>query len=368
MKVLALHFSFDTQPTAPQIYRANMPLWVLGQHPGWTTEVEQWGNIVQSYLQYGSQVFIDLARSYDLFIFPRLTVPIGATLETISPLFDLLHLYGKHIVYEVDDDFTNQHRDIGATDAMTLASWCDAVTVTTPYLGDLMRRETRRPVHVIPNMLHPDVWRKPENSLPHEGIIIGLSGSPTHGKDWKVMETVLPRILEENPTARLRVTGYHPEYLQGLPNTEYLPPVDYVTYAEVVRSCDIILAPIDPNDPFNNSKSPIKVVEGGGASRPVGDSIGGAACIATDHLVYRLAINSGENGLLVEHTPEGWYQGLTRLLQDEALRTRLQHKMHHSVWKRLDLTTYWTLWARAYQKIVSRPIHHHNKHLAKALR
>lgn len=356
MKVLALHFAADKTPSSPQIYRANMPLYVLGQHSGWQCEVEQWGNILAERAQYGIQAFVALAQAYDLFIFPRMTVPKGATLDALKPLFTLIRMAGKHIVYEVDDDFSNLYRDIGADGAMALAAWCDAITVTTPYLSQWMERWTHRPTFVLPNMLHPDIWRKPENRLFHEGLVIGLSGSPTHSGDWQVLETVLPRILEENPTVRLRMTGFHPPYLQELPRTDYLPPNDYSGYAEIVRSCDVILAPVDPHDEFNRSKSPIKVIEGMGATRPLGNSHAGAACIATDNQVYRLAIEQEQNGLLVEHTSEGWYQGLTRIIRDEALRTKLQLQAHRSVWKRFDVTIHWTLWARAYQKIVSRPI------------
>lgn len=352
MRILALHFTAETEPNACQIYRCNQPLYHLGQQLGWTVKWDQWQNIAAAYKQYGRLVLIKLVENYDLFIFPRLCVQPGASLDTLALLFRLIRLGGRHIIYEVDDDFTNDHRDIGHEGAITIASWCDAVTVTTPYLADLMRKRTGRPTFVLPNMLDPQVWRHPEHFIPHEGLIIGLSGSITHMEDWHVLRDVLPRILSEHPHVRLRLTGFHPPYLQGLPQTDYLPPFTYPDYAEVVRSCDIILAPVDPADRFNDYKSEIKLVEGAGATR--GNRLG-AACIGTNNQVYQLGFTDGQTALLVEHTPEAWYQALSRVIIDEALRTRLQLQGHRMAWKRYDVTKHILDWARAYNTVLAKP-------------
>lgn len=358
MKVLAIHFQPDHQLSACQIYRTNMPFYYLQQH-GWKAEWENWNAIRDLHVKHGKKVYLDLVKSYDVFVFPRLTAdPRTPVLEGLAALFHLIRLAGKRIVYEVDDDFSNKHRDLtsmGVHRAMEVASWADAVTVTTPYLADLMRQETRRPVYVLPNMIESTVWKKPESRIPHEGVVIGLTGSPTHYQDWYVLKEVIPSLLEKHPTARFQIMGFHPDYLQDLPEVQYLAPAPYEEYAEVIRSCDIILAPVDPSDRFNDGKSPIKVIEGMAASRPVGVSLGGAACIATDNVVYRLAIESGKNGLLCTHTPDAWYTAIDRLLSNPLERERISITGHQWVWKRHDISSTWTEWARAYQKIVSKP-------------
>lgn len=362
MKVLAIHFQPDQQLSACQIYRTNMPYYYLRQH-GWSAEWENWSKIKEQHEKYGKEVYLRLASNYDVFVFPRLTAPPDSQmLEGLMALFYLIRLAGKRIVYEVDDDFSNKHRDLtpmGVHRAMEIASWADAITVTTPYLGELMRKETRRPVYVLPNMIEPQLWKRPDQSIAHEGVVIGLTGSPTHYYDWLVLKEVIPSLLAKHPTARFQVMGFHPDYLRELPEVQFLPPVAYDQYVEVIRSCDIVLAPVDPTDTFNLSKSPIKVIEGMAATRPIGSAMGGAACIATDNLVYRLAIENGKNGLLCTHTPEAWYTAIDRLLSNPQERERLALAGHQWVWKRHDISATWVEWSRAYHKIVDKPRNTH---------
>lgn len=358
MNVLALHFQTGSELSACQIYRTNIPFYALRQH-GWRADWENWDVIREQFNRRGRSVFIDLLNTYDLFTFPRLTIPKEETTGALAALFQFLRSGHKRIVYEVDDDFTNEHRDLvsmGVRGAVQLASWCDAITVTTQHLGDLMSKRTGRKSYVLPNMVIRDPWDHPERFIADHPLRIGLTGSKTHQEDWRVLETVLPRLLQQHPNVELLVAGFQPDYLREIPNAIFLEPLPYDAYAEVVRSCDIILAPVDPDDAFNNSKSPIKVIEGMAASRPVGSALGGAACIATRNKVYPLAIRDGENGLLVNQTSESWYTALERLIADEALRHRLQWAGHKWVWKRHDIGKTWVQWSRAYQDICARPV------------
>lgn len=364
MRVLAIHFhSMGDLPGACEIYRANQPLYYLGTKGGWQTQWMRFESIAKELARGGTAAWVELANSADLFVLPRVVAPKEENLGTMAAFITLLRSAGKRVVYEVDDDYTNRYRDLtemGVNHAMRIASWCDAITVTTPYLKDLMQRETKRPVYVLPNCIDPRVWDKPENRLPHEGIVIGLSGSATHYDDWKVLASPLRQILATDYgfPVRLRLTAFHPDYLLDLPNTDYLPGLDYAGYAEVVRSCDLILAPVDPEDGFNQSKSPIKVVEGMGAARPVGIiPKAGAACIATDTPVYRLAITHEKDGLLTKHTPDAWCEAIDRLLRDRALRERLQGAAYKTAWRRFDMSLEWQQWARAYRSILAKPMH-----------
>ncbi len=114
---------------------------------------------------------------------------------------------------------------------------------------------------------------------------------------------------------RLLLGGFHPPYFAGLQGIEYIPPVDYTTYSQIIRGCDIVLAPLDPTDEFNNHKSPIKAVEGMGASRYLDGREAGAAVIATKGTVYSPAIQDGKTGLLIEQTEETWYNAIELLIK-----------------------------------------------------
>jgi glycosyltransferase involved in cell wall biosynthesis len=93
-----------------------------------------------------------------------------------------------------------------------------------------------------------------------------------------------------------------------------------------------------------------------GASRFAGNSRAGAAVLATNNPVYRLAVEDGYNGLLVEQTPESWHQALTRIVTDHELRQRIQLAAYKTAWKRFDISRHVMDWARAYNSIaMARP-------------
>lgn len=361
MRVLALHMNSGKVPNACQIYRANMPLHYLNQQPGWDARWISWADVTDEYHRYGRSVFVKLLTSYDLFVLPRVAAPHPMIERSLLALIEGIRSAGKRWVYEVDDDYTNQHRNLesmGVVKAVEIASLADAVTVTTPYLAEVMQKATKRPVYVLPNMVAPLYWQQPARRTEDPNVLtVTLGGSVTHEHDWKVLTEVMPSILANDYGRKVtfRVVGYHPEYLRNLPNTEYIPPVEYETYVEVIRNSDVILAPVDTADRFNDSKSPIKVIEGMAASRLRGEIPTGAACIASNNQVYHLAIQDGKNGILCSHTPEAWYNAIDSILRNDTLRHQIQDAGHHWVWKRHDMSRTWQLWASAYQKILSKP-------------
>lgn len=353
--VLCIHMSAKREmPTGCEIYRAHMPLHHLGLHKPWWT---QWGFFEQYYEmvhQYGFRVWDDLIDRHDIFLFPRMVSPTDETMAVFQGMFEALRLKNKTIVYEVDDDFTNEHRHVVDGDAMQVASICDAITVTTPYLARLMEERTGKPAYVIPNMIAPLVWKgaAPESIYPDDALIIGLTGSTTHYHDWKVLEGVLARIQNSYSNTYIILGGLFPDYLDDVPRVTQVPGQTYEIYANLIKLCDIILAPVDPDDKFNLGKSPIKVIEGMSAERVVDGVKMGAACIATDMPVYQPAIRHGETGLLVQHTPEAWESAIRSLIEDSDKRRTLQRNGYRYVWKHHDITRTWTQWASAYLNIM----------------
>jgi glycosyltransferase involved in cell wall biosynthesis len=347
-------------PGACEIYRSNMPLYYLSRN-GWNVRWEHFSTLAQEIRTQGREAWIKLVQQYDIFVLARISAPDRDALNGIEAFIELAHYFNKRVIYECDDDITNRYRDfsaMGIQNVVEIASLCDAITVTTPYLGSLMTQRTGVPHYVLPNSIDPVLWNEPEHHVSHPGITIGLSGSHTHDQDWRVLAEPLRRVLEKSRDVpvRLMLTAFHPDYLRDLPNTDYLPVVDYMQYAEIVRASDIVLAPLLPGDKFNLSKSPIKVIEGMGATRPVGSDYGGAACIATRHPVYALAIQHMKNGLLVSHNEKSWYNALDTLLSDHKLRTALQLKGHQWVWRNHNMALNWRLWDKAYATILRKPL------------
>lgn len=354
-KVLALFMGASGKPGGCELYRIIVPFHYMMKSAAWQVGWMSYEDFFLHFKREGYPYLQRVAKEVDIFVFPRTIHRGGDNREAVLSLFRYIRLHGGKIVYEVDDDFTNEYRKVTDGESVEIAQWSDAITVTTPMLAERMTKITGRPAYVLPNMLDPMVWReqKVDRAAPPEEILIALTGSPTHHNDWKVLETVLPRILSEHNDVYLVIGGFHPDYLQNLPRTDYVAALPYELYGQLIRSCDIVLAPVDPNDKFNLSKSPIKCVEGQGAKRQ--NNSAGAAVIATDHPIYRLAVRHEETGLLTPHTPEDWYAALKRMIEDTQLRQRLSLQGYRNVWKHYDASKQWVQWSKAYRTILSQP-------------
>lgn len=353
-KIAILYVGEPRPPGGCEIYRGNMPVHFLGQYGNWETAWLYYAEVQRSVGQRGIAAMLSFFKQFSLLVFPRFYANSLHTLDQIADLFRVIHRLGVKIVYEVDDDFTNRYREVLPKDASAIevAKLADAITVSTPHLGRLMEKETGKPCYVLPNMLDPNLWDVPL-PLKKDGLIrIGLTGSQTHYGDWKVLETVMPRILARHDQVRLILGAFHPDYLSNLPHTDYLPALPYAEYAHTVKQFDIVLAPLDPQDGFNLSKSEIKTTEGMGACRTLNGTRGGAAVIATDHPVYRRGVTP-RTGILVPHEPDAWFEAIDHLVTDSGARKRYQLEGYRWAWKNRNIARGWTLWDKAYRKIIA---------------
>ena len=349
-----------TRPVgACEIYRGNMPLYYLEKMLGWDTGWAFVQDIVEDMRRTDMQSLYQLVSQFDVFVFPRLYVQNDNVKQSLAVIYAIIRANGKRIVYETDDDYTNKHRIVCDGDAITPALWADALTVTTPYLAEIMRQHVKRPMYVLPNCVDPRVWR--DNPLPKveefdDVVMVGLTGSITHSNDWKILQNVLPRALDENPNMQLLIMGYHPDYLKDLPRTHYANGAEYHLYAQMIRQLDVVLCPVDPQDGFNLGKSDIKAVEGMAGARIVNGNIAGAFPIATDNKVYQLSIKNGETGILVDHTETAWYNAIDSVVKDRSFRETVQNKAYQWAWSKRNIETRCKDWAKAYRAISRSPV------------
>lgn len=335
-----------------EIYRTTMPFHFLNKkYPNWNCTWSFYDALYKRAQMIGRGYWSQLALSNDIFIFPRVYFKEPQAREEFEILVRGLQAIGRHVLYEVDDDLTNEHRIVIDGDAMGCASLCEATTVTTTYLAELMTSRTGKKSYVIPNMIGPDIWYAQTTLRASPKINIGLTGSSTHKEDWRIFGEVLPDLVQRDDV-HLTLAGFHPDYLDNLPNTSYLPGLTYEKYAQVIQNCDIIIGAVN-DDPFNFGKSSIKIVEGMAARRKVAKlQYGGAACIATNHPIYNSTIIPEKNGLLVEHTAQSWKDGLLRLIEDQPLRERLQIAGHEWVDKNHNITKKVSLWKNAFEAVL----------------
>ncbi len=351
--VLALlaHSGDGNTPTigACEYYRIFIPFTELTKRDkrwkaGWMTVQK----LAEIYHLSGPNGLGRFLENIDFLVLPRWWYRNGLE-EEAEKFISLFRMLGKKVIYETDDDYTNQSRVVhdGGNSSVHMASMCDANTVSTPYLAKLMHETSGRPTYVCPNSLDFNQWNRGDKLYEFPGLTIGLSGTKTHYNDWIVLKDVMPGILRDYPNVHLLLGHFHPDYFDesALPypdRVHRVPGVSYEVYPSLVNSSDIILAPLDPDDGFNLSKSPVKALEGMAV---------GAAVLASDHLVYRGTVD-GANGMLVSHTPEAWDAAIRAVLSDEDRRRRLQKKGYRWVRNNRNIEKTWIHWRDAFKTIL----------------
>jgi len=329
-KVLAV---LGTQ-TGCEVYRVKVPFTVL-RNKGYTAH---WID------QRDMSALKD--QIYDVIVLPRLVPQKRMNLDVVRHMQRL----GVKFVYEADDDLTNRYREtIPRQDEKLVAQLvkiCDAMTVSTPYLKKLYGHPR---TYVLPNHVNLHDWLPYIDSREDESLTIGITGSPTHDKDWRQLADPLHRIARKYPFVRFLIGGFLPLYLQGLPRlTAYDGFLPYSQYPCAIRQIDIGLAALD-DDPFNLGKSAIKAIEYMASARRIGNRIGGAVVVASKHPVYRRVVNNRGNGMLAE--PDTWFDILCELIEDRKLRDKLAIQGHRWVKKNRSTETCSILWMQAYRDI-----------------
>jgi glycosyltransferase involved in cell wall biosynthesis len=296
---------------------------------------------------------------------------IGVVPEKRSHLIDLVRVLQTKqlVVAEYDDDYFTGSRDLKYDYLPLLHEFLgllDAVTVSTPYLSRLIHRYAPSvPVYELPNCVKWSEWQGHDKftRIPPDSVVIGLTGSHTHEKDWGVLEDVIPRVMKEFGNVYFITGGYSPEYLAPVremypDRTEHYPPLDYSDYPALIRQFDIVLCPVVPDDEFNLSKSGIKAIEGMAAGRTLPNGgRGGGVPITSDLEYYRRVTGGDKRGLTTDHTPEAWYDAIVHLIQEKELRERLQRKGHHWCHQNHAIEQKWYMWWNAYTEIYNRRKH-----------
>ena len=255
---------------------------------------------------------------------------------------------------------TEEYRDISNGEKKTCLPFTqnigiDAFTVTTPYLAkQIAKHSYGQPIYVLPNCVETQYWAKVCDGYERKytgTFNIMLVGTPTHGSDWRFAHQAALRILDEYPHTRLLVGGYQPDYIGDDERIVRLPFMEYAQYPTMLAEADVVIAAIDPDDPFNHSKSAVKAMEAWAAKRKLTKGYGGAAVIATNSVVYKDTVQHKRNGLLVENTVDGYYIALKELIDNQVMREYLQRTGHNDVVQRHSIQSQYTKWVSAYTQI-----------------
>jgi glycosyltransferase involved in cell wall biosynthesis len=271
---------------------------------------------------------------YNILVIPR-RVPGLMGLHGIATFIEIEQARGIKVVYEIDDDPFSQrfYKDRGAVEAVLTA--CDAAVASTPYLARKIAPFVK--TYVFRNYVDEALW-SPYPRPPHDDIVIGISGSPTHYEDWLLAKDALYRVAAKHSHVRFVTFGYTPDYLRDLPRLTVLDPVPYLLYPRYLKRFDIGLAPlvIDPEG-FNLCKSPIKALD---------YMMAGAAALASDHPVYRQI----EGCRRVKD--DEWFDVLDYYILNPTELDALKTRGERWTRKNRTLRTGWKELARAYSHIL----------------
>jgi glycosyltransferase involved in cell wall biosynthesis len=294
---------------------------------------------------------VDTMKGKDIYVLPRLHHAEG-----FIPFVEYVHEWGGKVIFDTDDDLTDDHRRLGSGDHFKFtAAHSDHVTVSTAHLAKRMEQIIGYKPSVLPNQIYVPWFR--QVSLKTERInpafTVGFVGTSTHYGDWKFPVDALLKLAKKYPEIVIGVAGYFPDYLKNLPNSAAFKPVPYINYPGLMRQFDVVCCSLDPDDEFNKCKSAVKALESMASARTLSSGrIGGAVPVCTNMPVYRRVVQNRNNGLLVDN--DDWYDALERLVRDRREYNRLSMRGHKWVTTNRNMdTTGWKWWASVYRKVAN---------------
>lgn len=283
-------------------------------------------------------------RKRKLTVIGRQTDKDGA----VGKLIGQVHEHGGKVIFDLDDlifDYRDLPILMKSTNSRNVAYWLgyiwgirriakrvDGFTCTNEFLAGKLKRSFGRPVRVIPNSLNREQIEVSEQAIKKKKVrkdvddefVIGyFSGSPTHARDFALVEPELIRFLKEYENIKLVVVGYmkfskQMRELIAAGRVEVMGVVDYLRLQELMSKVDVNIAPLVIND-FTNCKSELKFFEAAAVE---------TTTIASPNYSFKKAITDGKNGFLAK--PGKWYQKLEYLYNhpEENRRIALEAKKY----------------------------------------
>ena len=289
---------------------------------------KKWGAVY--FLRAETKEVSKMLPKIDLMVIERQTDKTGE----IGKLISVARAAGVKVLMDLDDlifDYTDLPVLMWATGSRNVFYWMgyfwgirriakkvDGFICTNDFLARKLKRSFRKPVKVVFNSLNQEqikesekiVASKNERKDANKDFWVGyFSGSPTHAKDFQMVEPELIKFLEKYNDTKLQVVGYmkfskRMQDFASAGRVEIRQPVDYLKLQDLMADIDVNIAPLLLND-FTNSKSELKYFEA---------AVVETTTIASPTYSFRQAISDGENGFLAK---EGkWYDRLEYLYRN----------------------------------------------------
>lgn len=313
---------------AYEYYRLYLPLRELNRN---SADIQ--ATVINS--EQMSQFCDDDLAGYDYFACSRLMAP--RAIEFVGAI----HARGAQIVYDCDDDLTDDVRWISGYGDLfkEILGLVDHVTVTTPALAEHLGQYTRRVPIVLPNYVDSEWMQQSSVNIRRfvPGLTVGFSGTWTHWNDWM-------NILDIDGIQPL-VLGYCPPYLLDVPGIVKIEKVPFAGYPQMLSQFDVLLCMLETEESvgpyiWNHGKSSVKALEAMSL---------GIVALCSDTPAYRELYETGAPLVLVEDR-EDWPLKLKQIVEDPALRVSLSAAGPEWVAENRDMrNSGWENWERLYQ-------------------
>ena len=179
---------------------------------------------------------------------------------------------------------------------------CDGAISTNNFLSERIEDFAQIPTWVVPNFLNTlqlersDAVRRARHASPPPERVASIgyfSGTPTHNRDFELVSTALANVMTRHADVRLLIVGFLEvgSALRGFGDRiDMLPLTDFLTLQTLIGSTGLNIVPLQANV-FSNCKSELKYFEAAIVETPT---------LATPNYSFRLAIDDGVNGYLVD--------------------------------------------------------------------
>ena len=251
-------------------------------------------------------------------------------------LIALARAHGKRVLFDIDDlVFDTQYvlavlNHLGhSREEIDLDYWfadygrygallrlCDGVIVTNEFLAARVRDFAPLPAVVVPNFMNSAQLAYSASIRAHKfsarcerdgRIHLGyFSGSPTHNRDFELLQTAVLRLMAEDPRVVLRVVGQldlSDRFTRYGDRVEVFPMQDVLDLQRLIAEVEINLVPLR-NNVFTNCKSELKFFEAAAT---------GTITVASPTFAFAAAIEDGRTGFL--SAAQNWCQTLERAMQ-----------------------------------------------------
>ena len=237
---------------------------------------------------------------------------------------DLCKKANKHLIYILDDDLLN------APDYLSSSSYYNRPDIqrnikhvmancTTFLTSSFVMLEKYGKQFKNAFQIHEPSLNVIDKKQPNNKVKIGFAGSIDRAQDInQILEESLTKIINKyQDQIEIEFMGAKPDTVDRF-NLTYIPYKDsYEKYTETIkeRNWDIGLAPM-PDTEFHNCKYFNKYVEYASF---------GIAGIYSNVKPYTFGIKDSFNGLLVDNNTTDWFNSISKLIEDNTLRTTISN-------------------------------------------